>query len=123
MSDYKINLLIELSNGINENNLTMQQIQNQWYKYLRLVLREDWHFNKSAIESVIKWGKEGGHNWERLHWENKDYKEYLKQFSNDIYYCCDRMGSLDRIFRCHWFFNASLDNYDRVNKLNLWKYS
>lgn len=123
MSDYKINLLIELSDGIEKDKLTMKQIQDQWYNYLRLILREDFSFNKSAIESIIEWGKEGGHNWERLHWETKNYKEYLKTFASEIHYCCDRMGSLDRIFRCHWLFNASLGNYDRINKLNIWKYS
>lgn len=108
--------LIDLSEEIEKDLITLNSIVKRWDKYMEYYLKKR-NFNNSAISTMIDWGRDGGHNWVLLHWEEKYYKIYLKKFAREIHYCSDRM-SMDRLLRCHWLLNATIDNYveDNIGK-------
>jgi hypothetical protein len=89
-----------------KNTFVTNYIKQLWYEYWCISLTNLGIKDQVAIDAL--WNNWDMCNWDIMHIENTQYKEYTKQelydaFVADADYIYDRI-SFDRLFRTHWLF-------------------
>ncbi len=113
----KENEYYKLMENFNED-MSFDEIHDKWYKCFYYILRSfKVGHNKSTIKSLFyDFDME---NWNSMHRENTEYKNYTKlelldDFCGECDYISDRT-SYDRLFRTHWLFKQSFS--EEINKI------
>jgi hypothetical protein len=91
---------------------SFQKLHQNWYLCFEYILRSfKCNFSKKSINSLFY--DFDMSNWEALHKENTEYKNYTKSeliesFASECSYISDR-ASYDRLFRTHWLFRNAFE--------------